>query len=311
MNTSSCFCADGFLEFSSLKQNGLLTSVVLSAVGQEIPGHILERTHPSVTGKERFLVTPICLSGPEQIDFEALLEDEALAGLDIAGGFIQTRMPKRSEAAFKETKSAFFYLDHRTNFRFTFHGDENSALGKMKRDARARVRKILRERSLFSLCVSQKSEGDIETFANLYSETAQKSNFSELYNFTKMHWHILLQSNKWSLYFLKYNGITVAGCVVGSLFNGGFDYTFMGYKQSTHDVSRAMIIFLAEHMRNQGGLFLDLGGGIEEQDSLARFKLGLAGEAVPFQRYRFIMKTGLRGAPTSDSIKSLLVSRWP
>ena len=30
-----------------------------------------------------------------------------------------------------------------------------------------------------------------------------------------------------------------------------------------------MIIFLAEHMRNQGGLFLDLGGGIEEQDSLA------------------------------------------
>ena len=91
MNTSSCFCADGFLEFSSANKTRLLTSVVLSAVGQEIPGHILERTHPSVTGK-RFLVTPNLFVRPRtDLSFEALLEDEALAGLDIAGGFCAER----------------------------------------------------------------------------------------------------------------------------------------------------------------------------------------------------------------------------
>ena len=112
------------------------------------------------------------------------------------------------------------------------------------------------------------------------------------------------------MFLLKYQGETVAGAAVAEV-EGGYDYTFMGYKACELDISRALIFFIYQYLQKHHKGFLDLGGGIAEGDSLARFKLGLGAYLVPFNRVRFVRRSALDSIPEEQKVKQYLTARWP
>lgn len=278
----NAFTTPAFLEFAA---PGVDYDVVELSGGRRLPLLRLERSTPLFGEPRRFAVTPIGLSGPATFTADDL---QPLAGAEhpIAGGFIQSRDPRGADPEFFVADGVCAYLDGRTNYRLPLGLDEAALLGRMKRDSQGRVRKLLRDRDQFRVVDRTGDAAGISLFARLYEKTAQRVGFSEAYQFSEARLQGLLVAPPWRLFLLEHQGLVVSGAVVAEV-DGGFDYTFMAYGDTLPDVSRANILFTYWHLSQHHTGFFDLGGGIREDDALARFKLGMGGEPVSFRRARF------------------------
>lgn len=276
----SAFATPAFLAFAA---PGLDARVVALPGGRRLPLLHLERETPLFAGPRRFGVTPICLCGPSSFG----PDDLAVLAVDgLAGGFVQSRDPRGGESGFYARDGVCAFLDGRTNYRLPLGLDDDALLARMKRDSRGRVRKLLDERSRFRMVEGTGDRAAIARFAALYAQTAARAGFSPAYQFDEARLQGLLAAPPWRLFLLEHDGAVVAGAVVAEV-DGGFDYTFMAYGEGPADVSRANVLFTYWHLgRDHQGSF-DLGGGIAEDDALARFKLGMGGEPVRFRRVRF------------------------
>ncbi|WP_281560430.1 GNAT family N-acetyltransferase [Thalassomonas sp. RHCl1] len=310
---TSGFATPEFLQFCGPVMPAFVEQGLAAAGGQEglFPYFITKRGNDLLPQNSRFVVSPICFSGCSRFDFRQELAAGALAKMDISGGFLQSRDLTEQSPGLYTSGDFIYYLDSRGNYRLDSGLDEQALLKNMKRDSRARVRKIFSAAQQFEL-VKAEAELDsaIEVFARLYSDTAQRANFGGQYLFTREQWQVLFSSPLWQLFLLKYRGEVVAGAAVSQV-EGGYDYTFMGYKACDLDVSRALIVFIYQYLQNSGAGFLDLGGGISEADSLARFKSGLGARLVAFSRARFARRSALDSKLAGQSIKQALTTRWP
>jgi len=278
---------------------------------RRFPYYRVKRGNDFFPDMSHFLLSPICFSGCGRFNFEQEFSRGELTGMDIAGGFLQSRDAQEQAQGFHAGREFFYYLDGRSNYRLEPGLSRQELLKNMKRDSRARVRKIFNMADDFELVkAGEDLMQGIRVFSSLYNDTAQRVNFGAQYLFTLEQWQTLFSSPLWSLFLLKYRGEIVAGAAVAEV-EGGYDYTFMGYKACELDVSRALILFIYQYLQSHHSGFLDLGGGIAEGDSLARFKLGLGARLVQFNRARFVRRSALDRGLSEQAVRQALTGRWP
>jgi len=309
----SGFATQAFLEFSKQAITDPCASGISNTLDQNgsYSYFIIKKDNILFPNGAPFIISPICLSGATDIDFNKELEIGELAKMDIAGGFLQTRDDRENEVGFSGAGHFYYYIDTRTNYRLDLGLDDEILLNHMKRDSRSRIRKIIKDSSNYRLLkINDNFEFYSNAFSNLYYNIATHGRFDSQYLFDNNTWLKLVTNSLWGLYILKYKDEVVAGAVLSDL-PCGYDYTFMGYKQCDIDVSRALIYFIYKFLSNQDKGFLDLGGGIQENDSLARFKLGLGAYKTNFKRVRFVRRNVLGAGIHEGDLREHLMNRWP
>tara|TARA_B100000519_G_C14220194_1_gene427136 strand:+ start:144 stop:1094 length:951 start_codon:yes stop_codon:yes gene_type:complete len=282
------FSTNSFIDFSTSNLEYIEKGLVNLADGHSLPFIILQKTN-SLYNKENFIISPICFSGPSYFEMSEFYEivQEQLKSFNIKGGFIQTRDSLPIKTAKVVYNWGAVFIDTRTNYRFYLNQTDDIIL-KMKRDSRTRIRKLLKNKDEFSVSIAD-SKYEINIFLNLYLNNAKKNGYSKLYLFSNDSWYKLLESDDFNLFLLKYKGEIVSGTVISTIYDA-FDYTFMAYSSIIKDISRANLYFIYK-MLNDKGAYLDLGGGITENDSLSKFKLSMGGRPTPFKRYRFLFNS--------------------
>lgn len=276
------------------------------------PLYLRDSVAPLYKPKSLVCFTPICLSGATQYDEVADTEQLCQKYSALAGGFIQTRKVVdgiNANRPILATSFGYIKQESRTNYQMELGLDLDSWLSSLKRDSRSRIKKIIRYQGQFEL-INTKNVADIAAFCKLYSQTSKRSAFSESYQFSEQQWHQLFTDENWQLFLLKHQSRVVAGCVVSRV-SGGFDYTFMAHDPGVYDYSRAIIYFLYNYLSSQSSGYLSLGGGISENDSLARFKLGMGAAPVHFRRIKFVVTNRLQKNVSTNRLNELMEDKWP
>ena len=307
---NSGFSTDDFLKFSKPASDCVIDSGYLNLLSDRgrIPHHSVFKFNENLGKSCSFVVSPICLSGSQHMDFEAEIQYGCLAGDRFDGGFLQSRTESNKGSRLVADDKWLAYIDYRTNYRLPLNQTVEDLLRSMKRDSRSRVRKILAQRDRFELSLAD-SDDAIKTFSDLYSTTAARLNFSKAYTFSLEQWRSLLLNDCWRLYILRMDGREIAGSVVCEL-EEGFDYTFTAYNPNHPEGARAILALLFLQLSSESSAFLDLGGGITEDDALASFKLSMGGHPCSFERARFV-RSDLVSHLDAISKECLLKDRWP
>ena len=309
----NAFATINFLDFASnscrFKRSSGIFTLATSSTVFNFPYYI---TSSKKFSSDDFLITPICISGP-QLDSATILRNLDNADLNISGGFIQTRFGCFDCSNFITSDKFVAFRDSRSNYRLDLCLTDFEYIHTMKRDARQRIRKLLKQfHGELKLNVGNTAL-EIEAFSLLYDETANRINFSSSYRFGQKDWKHLLASSEWQLYELQFKSKIIAACIVSSIENKGYDFTFMAHDDSFKDAPRLLIYYLRSYLRSicaEG--FLDLGGGISENDSLAKFKSRLGSKKIPFERIRFMSKDFIeRNRLDSTLINYYLQNAWP
>lgn len=303
------FACRAFLKFAVTNVEGLVdTGIFTQTNGESYPYLIVRRDNELFDTARNFLISPICLTGVTKFEWEIVcrLIHEDLARYNIAGGFLQTRDTSVIEQHESIQKRGAYFVDKRTNFRLQTGIGVEAYINSMKRDSRQRVRKLLKEKDKFTLRKA-KTETDFNLFSEMYLSNAKKFDFDSFYRFDKEDWKHLYKNDGFYLWLLSYEKKIVAGTILTNTLDG-LDYTFFAYDSNIKDISRANVFFLYQQHSNQQN-YLNLGGGIKENDTLARFKESMGGRAVGFKRYRFLIKN--KGAEITPGHLNRLRKRWP
>lgn len=312
---SSGFATEEFLRFSSAHVQGVIGTGILEIEGLEpFPYQVTRKSNALVTKDQNFLISPICFSGASNFNVFADIDRiiSVLSSERLAGGFIQTRTPVGDQPLnkFSETMHCYVSLDTRTNYRLTLGLDDEQLLAAMKADSRSRSRKLLKSASSYEMLeIDSSNSSSVQEFSVFYREAATRLGFSPAYQFSATDFENLLLSDLWTLYQLFFDGELIAGSVVCKV-KDGYDYTFMAAAPGIQDAGRANLLFLYKHLSQTEKGFLDLGGGIEEGDSLSRFKLGFGALPYDFLRCKFISKSSL-GSFSKGRVIHALSGYWP
>lgn len=260
-------------------------------------------------------VTPICFSGPSMGESGEIVTQLCQQIPDLAAGFIQTRCIVSSDneqsCLFIDSEKAYIE-EPRTSYRIPLHLDNIGLKKRMKRDSKSRINKWFSAEIKVEV-EAEKSLANIEVFARLYQETAQRGGFSDSYQFTIEQWQILLQSKNWKLLLVRLNNEVVGGSVLTRV-NDGIEYVFMGAANHVPDLGRLVMYKsyqYACYWANSESGFFYLGGGITEGDALALFKISMGGEPVKFRRLKFVILSKLGQRMSDESIFARLKQRWP
>ena len=168
---ASGFATPEFLRFASPVMSPFNASGLASSAeaGRLFPYFIHQRSNGLLPFASNYLVSPICFSGCARFDFKEEFVRGELAGLEISGGFLQSREPRSQESGFYSSGDFFYYLDSRSNYRLEPGLSEQAWLKSMKRDSRSRVRKILTAAGQFELLKveTELEQGDQDFFQAL------------------------------------------------------------------------------------------------------------------------------------------------
>lgn len=310
----SGFSTEEFLAFSASNSGESGSAGILFLEGTEpFPYRIIQKANTIVPDGGKFIVSPICLSGAVDFEPDSDLDSlfNTLESENITGGFLQTRTPYHLSDGLIETASCYAYISKRTNYRISLGLSVEELLKNMKADSRSRSRKLLSNADRYEVTKVDSSDmSGIQAFSDMYSLAAHRLGFAPSYHFKQTDFTQLLQSTKWALYLLKCDSKVIAGCVICEL-DAGYDYTFMASQPDVNDVGRANLLFFYKYFSEQNKKgYLDLGGGIIENDSLARFKLGFGSTPLEFLRLRFVSKSCVGSISESD-LHARLSTHWP
>lgn len=301
------FSTNKFLKFTTRGAGDFLAKGLLTLKDAEskFPYYLIKK---DIEGSaHKFLITPICFSGGHKIDFEAELLSGELGNMDVSGGFIQSRKVGEEKGSLLRKGDLYIYIDTRTNYRIPLNIDDTEYLNILKRDSRTRLKKIIQGKNSYCIKRYVKESEILSKFSAMYDQTSKRLGFGRSYKFNKTDWESLLKSRFWDLYVLYQNEDIIAGCIIATI-ETGYDYTFMAYDKETPDAPRSLIYFLRSYLKTDSSIFLDLGGGIEDNDSLATFKISMGGFKTPFQRCRYGKTKLFRNI---DSAYNMLNQRWP
>ena len=308
---SGGFSSDAFLKFSKPASDPTCSSGYLDLLHnhERVPYHSISKYSETLSKSGLFLLSPICLSGSQNMDFEAEIEQGSIADSHFDGGFLQSRTESKKGARFISSDKWLANIDYRTNYRLPLDQTLDELLKSMKRDSRSRVRKTLSKIDNFSLSSAASDNNAIKAFSDLYAITATRLNFAPAYQFSFAQWQALLADDCWRLYMLSLDDRVIGGSVVCEL-DEGFDYTFTAYDPDYPEAARAIIVMLFLLLGSETPSFLELGGGIAEGDALASFKESMGGVPVAFERMRFVNAASSRGG-NSERAEIYLSKRWP
>ena len=303
---ASGFATNEFLTFASHRSSKASPGKIFQIHGDDsFPYLELEKVYCGTPAN--FIVTPICLSGPLSIDFEEFFSNKKLAKNSIQGGFIQSRCEAIPQADFVQFGDYCAYFDTRVNYRIPLSLNDEKYLSSLHRYSKYSIRKMMSSEADFSLLRVEGDEKKLEEFAGLYANTATRVGFAPEYHFDLEDWRCLLASRYWRLYLLYCDNSLIAGAVICEV-GSGYDYTFIGNDPDVKDSSRALLYFVRKELSKESSGHLDIGGGIEEGDSLAKFKQNMGGAPIPFVRCRF----GHQGLFANESeARVCLAQRWP
>ena len=260
---------------------------------------------------DNFFITPICFCGPQSFNTSKNLSllNFTFKEFSLKGGFIQTR------DSFKkcnniERHNNFSYLeDYRINFRLSINNGIDGLKKNMNSTSRRYTNRILRESDLNEFLINEIDLNDtdkLNIFINYYNHNADISNFSNLYRFSIKQWKKLISCKNFKLYIVFHKGIFISGTIIVSLGNG-LGYTFVAHKKSFQESSRINILKLCEYFNNLNVKYIDLGGGLKENDNLSFFKMSLGAEKIFFKRIKFIFKKNNK----NNLNLNFLNSNWP
>jgi len=303
---SSGFATKQFLNFASLSSS-VANDGGLFAVKDEVRFPYYKVLKPYAGVNSRFIITPICFSGPYKIDFETFFASIGTAKHSFKGGFLQTRRTSMPSENFDTFGDYHVYFDARVNYRISLQFNDQEYHSSMRRDSRYALRKILASGDDYSLVTFRGNSVELERFAKLYDETAVRVGFDARYRFTASQWKGLLEHDSWDLYLLYLGSSLIGGAVVTAV-ETGYDYTFIANDPTFRDSSRALLYFVRKELATRSNLMLDIGGGIEEGDSLAHFKRSMGGEPVSFLRCKFGHRELFRDAIHA---RECLSNHWP
>ena len=234
----------------------------------------------------------------------------------IAAGFIQSRsnLSESTEGSgIYENDVLFSIIEPRTNYFIPLGMSFMELKQGMKRDSRYRVNKIRKCLTESSL-ISNKNPENIKIFSELYKKTALRTGFAESYKFDVNDWTILLSSPLFHLILIEVNGDVVSGAVLAKV-QDGYEYLFMGYQDNHIDLGRLTLLasyrYASSLMSNPTAGKFYLGGGIQEGDALAKFKVSMGGTPSEFSRVKFVLKDKLKSEVNFSELKSAMEGRWP
>ena len=302
----SGFATEEFLNFAVASSEPPLSADIFSVSDEcALPIYEVERTWNQMQAK--FLITPICLSGPQNICFDQLFSEVSSVKPWIKGGFIQTRCASFPTESFNLYGEYYAYFDSRVNFKLSLDLDQESYISSLHRYSKYAIKKALSQGAEFSLSRFLGERSELEDFTEIYEQTALRVGFDKKYRFSLNQWQRLLESDRWTLYLLRYRSEVVAGAVISTL-ESGYDYTFAASEPSIKDSSRILLYCVREELARNSGGTLDIGGGITEEDSLSAFKRNMGGVPVNFVRCRFGKKDLFS---SHEDAFERLSNRWP
>ena len=242
-----------------------------------------------LAGKDKniFLSFP-CLSGPkldnknfEEKFTEFLKKEKIEQGYFLVCFNAQHLFEKNLSFEFKKKKIKIFSLNLK-----------DIKLQNFRRDTRYALNKSIRKFKIkFSLTKNNKN---IHNFLFHYGEISNQGKFSQLYRFKKEEIIKLLKSKLWklsSLYILNEGKkVYLGGCILCLDKNFNYvDQTFLSYNKQIENSSRRTIYETANFFKKYFSRY-NLGGGITEDDSLSKFKLGFSPEISLFTKIFFCKK---------------------
>lgn len=194
----------------------------------------------------------------------------------------------------------------RTNYIVDIKRDIESQISIMKKDSRSRSRKLL---NLLQKTHISYDKAYISNFAFNYSRLSK--NFAKVYQFDEKSLDTLLQSDSISLMnVIDDKDQWLAGAFVGYDKNASFaDYLYSCTIESSEDLSRLLLLHIFQELSNQKISSFFLGGGIKENDNLARFKLSMGG--IPRNAHIYKIVTNQDKYKHYESIHPSTTRRFP
>lgn len=304
--TDNCFSTPEFMRFvhkansySFIKQSSsfpveLVTSSIRSP-------NRLSISFPSA-------ITPICFSGPDCTFFpkEGASTLDSILNIPTCidnnctndAGFVQTRMPLDSNQNYPlifERNDFNVLIDSRSAYFLNYADPLDNLLDSMRKDSKQRSTRILRSRDSYEFipsCALDESSRNkyIKDLSRVYNQLSTLKKFSAQYQFSHNDWFALFSSSLWSFHVLIYKSTGARSFAVIGETLIGHEYAFAMSEPSKADLSRAMILFsylyLSQH-NNKKLSYLNLGGGIHEDDSLADFKQSMGATRMNLARIKY------------------------
>lgn len=180
------------------------------------------------------------------------------------------------------------FSSYRTNYKVVLDRDLPQIINSFRRDSRSRCNKYKSFLGDYSIELGSKNVGE---FSLQYKLLSEKHNFPEIYCLDYKKLTYLLKSNFIQLLTVRNsNSQWVGGCILAMQYSPlpTIDYLYSCYSNAIKDSNRIMLLKLYEYGISNKFEEILLGGGISENDSLARFKEGMGGTAVPCTVYKFI-----------------------
>ncbi len=196
-------------------------------------------------------------------DMTGLLTEirKVLAEIGCIFCYIQTR-----DNLTDKSKDFFSTESFRTNYYFDLSLDYEAMLRSMKADARQRLKKLAKLES-----AEFKPTPDLREFSEHYKSLAHSRNFNELYVMEGYRFGQLARCTD-ILYLQQYiNGEFSAGGFFG-VNEHDVDYLYGVHSPNYQDATRLLLANSFKYFKAAGKSRLFLGGGINENDSLANFK---------------------------------------
>lgn len=231
---------------------------------------------------------PGFLSATNLSVFESQLKhlDQIAADEKIASAFLQYRGAAEDEIE-RSVKalwpSALFKIENRTRVCVHVPEDETKMLQDCRRDTRSRVRQVIDAGYRFTSFYD-------EQFYNLYQNIAEKNGFSAAYCYRESDIQSMLRSRAITAVSV-YNpeGRYAGGAIIGNVDGREYDYILSAYDPVAKNAGRAVLWYSLTAVKKVGGNCVNLGGGIEEEDSLYDFKISFAGHDRVFKTIKIVL----------------------
>lgn len=306
----NCFFSAGFSKLVKLRSEELILS---ESKNLNFFVHHLKKDYDTSGKVLDFFLTPICLSGPQNLN-DLVHVIKMFQSFDRFGGaYVQTRIERQKTIELKSERIDWI-PGYRTAFYLRHSWSKDSWIRSMRRDSRSRFNKALKDFTSKNISIERYSFSEgiefqvAEELANLYLLTADQKNFRKSYRFEALDFWEVLNDNSWCLHIVRQKSNIIGFSIIGDT-GIELDYTFSVSMPSKIDVSRLLIYFgfcLAKSEQKD----LCLGGGIIENDNLSSFKLRMGSEPVKLVNLKLICKNLLHDIGRNN-FQAYQNKRWP
>ena len=200
--------------------------------------------------------------------------------------FLQTRVAHEGLQDVAAASSHLALVEHRTRVEVVL-GHEDEVLARCRRDTRSRLRKLAgRVESVLA---------PEPAFAGLYAEIADHVGMGPTYRYDADDLAAMSSApSSWEVA-VHLDGRYVGGAMLGGVDAEVVDYIVSAYDRAEPEAGRAVLWGSLRAARALGFGVVNLGGGVDEGDSLESYKRSFGGEPVAFATIKLLLDPGAAG----------------